>query len=107
MTEETIHMKAIVVTDQAAGLAGMKLTERPEPPAAINDVIVEVEVVRAVGRVLAGNDVHNEHDFVGILPAAEHVGVGVIRRRVQGDERRFAMARGVRLPRSSSRPATF
>src|SRR5947208_6583174 len=42
MTEETIHMKAIVVTDQAAGLAGMKLTERPEPPAAINDVIVEI-----------------------------------------------------------------
>src|ERR1051326_8998606 len=42
MTEETIHMKAIVVTDQAAGLAGMKLTERPEPPAAINDVIVQI-----------------------------------------------------------------
>ena len=27
-------MKAIVVTDQAAGTAGMKLAERPEPPAA-------------------------------------------------------------------------
>jgi len=35
-------MKAIVVTDQAAGPAGMRLTERPEPPAAINDVIVQV-----------------------------------------------------------------
>ena len=35
-------MKAIVVTDQAAGLAGMKLTERPEPSAAINDVIVRI-----------------------------------------------------------------
>jgi NADPH:quinone reductase-like Zn-dependent oxidoreductase len=35
-------MKAIVVTDQAAGLAGMKLSERPEPKAAINDVIVQV-----------------------------------------------------------------
>jgi NADPH:quinone reductase-like Zn-dependent oxidoreductase len=35
-------MKAIVVTDQAAGLSGMTLFERPEPPAAINDVIVEV-----------------------------------------------------------------
>jgi NADPH:quinone reductase-like Zn-dependent oxidoreductase len=35
-------MKAIVVNDQAAGLAGMTLTERPEPPAAINDVIVQV-----------------------------------------------------------------
>src|SRR6478752_1442681 len=40
--EETIHMKAIVVTDQAAGTAGMKLVERPEPPAAINDVIVQI-----------------------------------------------------------------
>ncbi|MGQ5638834.1 MULTISPECIES: NADP-dependent oxidoreductase [unclassified Streptomyces] len=35
-------MKAIVVTDQAAGMAGMKLTERPEPLAAINDVIVQI-----------------------------------------------------------------
>jgi NADPH:quinone reductase-like Zn-dependent oxidoreductase len=35
-------MKAIVVTDQAAGLAGMTLVERPEPPAAINDVIVQI-----------------------------------------------------------------
>src|SRR5690242_3159296 len=42
MTEETIPMKAIVVTDEAAGPAGMTLVERPEPPAAINDVIVEV-----------------------------------------------------------------
>src|SRR6185295_9801957 len=37
MTEETIHMKAIVVTDQAAGTAGMKLVERPEPQAATNE----------------------------------------------------------------------
>jgi NADPH:quinone reductase-like Zn-dependent oxidoreductase len=42
MTEETIIMKAIVVTDQAAGTAGMKLVERPEPHAAINDVVVQV-----------------------------------------------------------------
>ena len=35
-------MKAIVVTDQAAGTAGMKLMERPEPQAAINDVVVQV-----------------------------------------------------------------
>ena len=35
-------MKAIVVTDQTAGTAGMKLVDRPEPQAAINDVIVEV-----------------------------------------------------------------
>jgi NADPH:quinone reductase-like Zn-dependent oxidoreductase len=35
-------MRAIVVTDQAAGTAGMTLVERPEPTAAINDVVVEV-----------------------------------------------------------------
>ena len=35
-------MKAIVVTDQAAGTAGMTLAERPEPEAAGNDVLVEV-----------------------------------------------------------------
>src|SRR5579872_5604689 len=35
-------MKAIVVTDQSAGTAGMKLAERPEPLAAINDVIVQI-----------------------------------------------------------------
>jgi NADPH:quinone reductase-like Zn-dependent oxidoreductase len=35
-------MKAIVVTDQTAGTAGMKLVERAEPQAAINDVIVRI-----------------------------------------------------------------
>jgi NADPH:quinone reductase-like Zn-dependent oxidoreductase len=35
-------MKAILVTDQAAGTAGMKLAERPEPAAAINDVTVQI-----------------------------------------------------------------
>jgi NADPH:quinone reductase-like Zn-dependent oxidoreductase len=35
-------VKAIVVTDEAAGAAGMTLAERPDPRAAINDVIVEV-----------------------------------------------------------------
>jgi len=35
-------MKAIVVTHEAQGLAGMTLAERPEPEAALNDVVVEV-----------------------------------------------------------------
>ncbi|RKN22167.1 NADP-dependent oxidoreductase [Micromonospora musae] len=35
-------MKAIVVTDQAAGTAGMTLVERPEPEPALNDVVVQV-----------------------------------------------------------------
>ena len=33
-------MKALVVTDQAAGTARMKLVERPEAKAAISDVVV-------------------------------------------------------------------
>jgi NADPH:quinone reductase-like Zn-dependent oxidoreductase len=35
-------MKAIAVTDQAAGRAGLTLVERPEPEAAINDVVVRI-----------------------------------------------------------------
>src|SRR6266571_3901490 len=35
-------MKAIVVTDQAAGTAGVNLVERPEPQTAINDVVVQI-----------------------------------------------------------------
>ena len=35
-------MKAIVVTDQAAGTTGMTLVERPEPEPALNDVVVQV-----------------------------------------------------------------
>src|SRR5262245_19768464 len=46
-------MKAIVVTNQAAGTAGMKLVERPEPPAAINDVIVQIHASGFVPTELA------------------------------------------------------
>src|SRR4051794_4901829 len=46
-------MKAIVVTDPAAGTAGMKLVERPEPKAAINDVVVQVHASGFVGTELA------------------------------------------------------
>jgi NADPH:quinone reductase-like Zn-dependent oxidoreductase len=53
MTEETIPMKAIVVTDQTAGMAGMKLVERPEPKAAINDVVVQIYASGFVGTELA------------------------------------------------------
>ena len=35
-------MKAIVVTSQSAGTAGMQLVERPKPTAAINDAIVQI-----------------------------------------------------------------
>jgi NADPH:quinone reductase-like Zn-dependent oxidoreductase len=35
-------MKAIVVSEKAAGIAGMMLIDRPKPSAAINDVIVRI-----------------------------------------------------------------
>lgn len=46
-------MKAIVVTDQAAGTAGMTLANRPEPRAAINDVVVQVHASGFVPTELA------------------------------------------------------
>lgn len=46
-------MKAIIVTDQAAGIAGMKLAERPYPQAAINDVIVQVYAASITGDELS------------------------------------------------------
>jgi len=45
-------VKAIVVTDRTAGTAGMKLVERPEPRAAINDVVVQVHASGFVGTEL-------------------------------------------------------
>lgn len=45
-------MKAIIVTDKAAGAAGMKLTERPKPGPAINDVLVQVHASGWVGTEL-------------------------------------------------------
>jgi NADPH:quinone reductase-like Zn-dependent oxidoreductase len=42
LEQEWCRMKAIVVTDQAGGTAGMRLVQRPEPVAAINDVIVDI-----------------------------------------------------------------
>lgn len=45
-------MKAIVVSDQTSGTAGMTLAERPEPQAAINDVVVEVHAAGFVNTEL-------------------------------------------------------
>ena len=45
-------MQAIVVRDPDAGTAGMTLTERPDPSAAINDVVVEVHAAGYVGTEL-------------------------------------------------------
>src|SRR5689334_13384458 len=45
-------MKAIVVTDRTAGTSGMRLAERPDPRAAINDVVVRVHASGFVGTEL-------------------------------------------------------
>jgi NADPH:quinone reductase-like Zn-dependent oxidoreductase len=45
-------MKAIGVRDRTAGTAGMKLLERPEPQASINDVLVQVYASGFVGTEL-------------------------------------------------------
>ena len=42
-------MKAIVVTDQAAGTAGMKLVERPEPQGALASLSGELRRCRCSG----------------------------------------------------------
>src|SRR6201995_829857 len=47
-------MRAIVAKDQAAGTAGMKLVQRPQPQAAINDVVVQVHASGFVPNELGG-----------------------------------------------------
>jgi len=46
-------LKAIVVSDQALGTAGMKLVERPDPQPAINDVVVRVHAAGFVNTELS------------------------------------------------------
>src|SRR5499427_10861167 len=77
-TEETIHMKAIVVADQAAGTAGMKLVERPEPPVAINDVIVQIHASGFVPTELAWPSTwtdRRDRDRTPSIPGHELAGV--------------------------------
>ncbi|HET7576039.1 MAG TPA: NADP-dependent oxidoreductase [Sphingomicrobium sp.] len=71
-------MKAIVVTDQAAGTAGMKLVERPEPQAAINDVIVQVHASGFVGTELTWPSTWTDRldrDRTPTIPGHELAGV--------------------------------
>src|SRR4051812_33529126 len=78
MTEETIPMKAIVVTDQAAGTAGMKLVERPEPQAAINDVVVQVHASGFTWDELTWPSTWTDrldHDRTPTIPGHELAGV--------------------------------
>jgi NADPH:quinone reductase-like Zn-dependent oxidoreductase len=78
VTEEAIPMKAIVVTDQTAGTAGMKLVERPEPQAAINDVVVQVHASGFVGTELTWPSTWTDrvgHDRTPSIPGHELAGV--------------------------------
>src|SRR5881394_3581327 len=71
-------MKAIVVTDQAAGTAGMKLVERPEPQPAINDVVVQVHASGFVPTEMAWPSTwtdRRERDRTPSIPGHELAGV--------------------------------
>src|ERR1041385_8121447 len=71
-------MKAIVVTDRAAGRAGMKLAERPEPQAAINDVVVQIHASGFVPPELAWPSTWTDRlnrDRTPTIPGHELAGV--------------------------------
>ena len=90
-------MKAIVVTDQAAGTAGMTLVDRPEPSAAINDVVVEVHASGFVPTELAWPSTWTDrsgrdrtpsipgHELAGVVTALGYGTTGLsVGRRVFG-----------------------
>ena len=71
-------MKAIVVTGQAAGLAGMMLAERPDPEPAINDVVVQVQASGFVPTELAWPSTWSDRvgrDRAPSIPGHELAGV--------------------------------
>ena len=71
-------MKALVAADQAAGTAGLKLVERPEPQAAINDVIVQVHASGFTGDELAWPSTWTDRagrDRTPAIPGHELAGV--------------------------------
>ena len=90
-------MKAIVVTDEAAGTAGMTLVQRPEPAPAINDVIVEIHASGFVATEMAWPSTWTdrrdrdrtptipEHELAGVVSALGHGTAGVsVGQRVLG-----------------------
>ena len=71
-------MKAIVVTDEAAGTAGMTLEERPEPTPAINDVIVQIHAAGFVATELAWPSTwtdRQDRDRTPTIPGHELAGI--------------------------------
>jgi NADPH:quinone reductase-like Zn-dependent oxidoreductase len=71
-------MKAIVVTDQAAGTAGAKLVERPDSQAAINDVVVQIHASGFTGDELSWPSTWTDRagrDRTPSIPGHEMAGV--------------------------------
>src|ERR671938_479261 len=71
-------MKAIVVTEKAAGTAGIKLVERPEPQAAINDVVVQIHASGFTGDELTWPSTWTDRigrDRTPTIPGHELAGV--------------------------------
>jgi NADPH:quinone reductase-like Zn-dependent oxidoreductase len=71
-------MRSIVVTDQSAGTKGMVLAERPEPQAAINDVLVEVHAAGFVNTELTWPSTWTDRidrDRTPTIPGHELAGV--------------------------------
>ncbi|OEO29601.1 NADPH:quinone reductase [Devosia insulae DS-56] len=71
-------MKAITVTDQTAGTAGMRLVERPEPSPAINDVVVAVHASGFVPTELTWPSTwtdRDDRDRTPTIPGHELAGV--------------------------------
>src|ERR1700756_1908432 len=90
-------MEAIVVTDEAAGTAGVKLVQRPEPQAAINDVVVQIHASGFAGDELTWPSTWTDrvgrdrtpsipgHEFSGVVTAIGYGTTGLsIGQRVFG-----------------------
>src|SRR4051794_29606870 len=91
------QMKAIVVTDEAAGTAGMTLVDRPEPSPAINDVIVQIHASGFVPTEVAWSSTWTDrrgrdrtpsilgHELAGVVTALGYGATGVsVGQRVLG-----------------------
>src|SRR3569623_1889191 len=71
-------MRAIAVRDQAAGTAGMTLTDLPQPSVAINDVLVEVRASGWIATELEWPSTWTDragHDRTPSVPGHELAGV--------------------------------
>src|ERR1700693_1715322 len=71
-------MKAIVVTDETVGMAGMTLVERLKPPAATNDDVVQVHASGFVPTELAWRSTWTDRadrDRTPSIPGHELAGV--------------------------------